>query len=164
VIAESDMDVFERLVELFRAGNARFRVIEHSSEGRSDLVAAIRGTRPAQGAKAIVCAIPVDGDTRFVLAVVPGDRRLDLKAVAKLVGGRKGSFAQAAVAEALTGCPIGAIPPVSFNDAVKLIVDGDFLEREAEIAFNAGRLDRSIVIASADYRRIVDPTIAAIAR
>jgi Ala-tRNA(Pro) deacylase len=67
--------------------------------------------RPAQGAKAIVCAIPVDGDTRFVLAVVPGDRRLDLKAVAKLVGGRKGSFAQAAVAETLTGCRSGPFRP-----------------------------------------------------
>jgi Ala-tRNA(Pro) deacylase len=52
---------------------------------------------------------------------------------------------------------------VSFNDAVKLVVDGDFLEREAEIAFNAGRLDRSIVISSADYRRVVDPTIVSIA-
>ncbi len=158
------MDVFDRLVELFRAGGARFRVIEHAAEGRSDLVAAIRGTRPAQGAKAIVCAIPVDGDTRFVLAVVPGDRRLDLKAVAKLVGGRKGSFAEAPLAEALTGCRIGAIPPVSFNESVKLVVDGDFLERESEIAFNAGRLDRSIVIASSDYRRVVAPLTGSIAK
>ena len=158
------MDVFDRLVELFRAGGARFRVIEHAAEGRSDLVAAIRGTRPGQGAKAIVCAIPVDGDTRFVLAVVPGDRRLDLKAVAKLVGGRKGSFAEAPLAEALTGCRIGAIPPVSFNESVKLVVDSDFLERESEIAFNAGRLDRSIVVASADYRRVVAPLTGSIAK
>jgi Ala-tRNA(Pro) deacylase len=157
------MDVFDRLVDLFRAGQARFRVIEHPSEGRSDAVAAIRGTRPAQGAKAIVCAIPVDGDTRFVLAVVPGDRRVDIRAVAKLVGGRKGSFAPPAVAEALTGCPIGAIPPVSFDGSLKLVVDDEFLDSESEIAFNAGRLDRSIVIASADYRRVVDPTIASIA-
>jgi Ala-tRNA(Pro) deacylase len=157
------MDVFDRLVALFRAGEARFRVIEHAPEGRSDAVAAIRGTRAAQGAKAIVCAIPVDGDTRFVLAVVPGDRRVDIRAVARLVGGRKGSFAQASVAEALTHCPIGAIPPVSFDPALTLVVDGEFLERESEIAFNAGRLDRSIVIASTDYRRVVNPLIAAIA-
>ena len=137
------MDVFDRLVDMFRAGRARFRVIEHAAEGRSDLVAAIRGTRPGQGAKAIVCAIPVDGDTQFVLAVVPGE---------------------APVAEALTGCRIGAIPPVSFNDSVKLVVDGDFLERESEIAFNAGRLDRSIVIASADYRRVVAPLTGSIAK
>jgi len=158
------MDTFERLVDLFRAGGARFRVIEHPAEGRSDTVAAIRGTRVEQGAKAIVCAVPVQGETRYVVAVVPGDRRVDVKAVARLMGGRKGSFAPPAVAQQVTGCAIGAIPPVTFDDALALVVDGDFLDREQEIAFNAGRLDRSIVIRAEDFRRIVKPTEAAIAR
>ncbi|MDQ2084317.1 YbaK/EbsC family protein [Xanthobacteraceae bacterium Astr-EGSB] len=157
------MDTFERLVDLFRSGNASFRVIEHAAEGRSDTVAAIRGTRVEQGAKAIVCAIPVGAETRYVVAVVPGDRRVDVKAVARLVGGKKGSFAAPAVAQMVTGCAIGAIPPVSFDDTLALIVDGDFLDREDEIAFNAGRLDRSIVIRAADFRRIVQPQEAAIA-
>jgi Ala-tRNA(Pro) deacylase len=157
------MDTFERLVELFRAGNARFRVIEHPAEGKSDTVAAIRGTRVEQGAKAIVCAIPVDGAPRYVVAVVPGDHKVDVKAVARLLGGKKGSFAAPAVAQQVTGCAIGAIPPVSFDDDLTLIVDGDFLDREDEIAFNAGRLDRSIVIKAEDFRRIVKPREAAIA-
>jgi Ala-tRNA(Pro) deacylase len=157
------MAVFEQLVELFSSGNAVFRVIEHEPQGRSDAVAAIRGTRPEQGAKAIVCAIPVADGTRYVVAVVPGDRRVDVKAVARHVGGKKGSFAQPAVAQQLTGCAIGAIPPVVFDDALALLVDDAFLDRETEIAFNAGRLDRSIVIRAADYRRIVAPDVAAIA-
>jgi Ala-tRNA(Pro) deacylase len=49
----------------------------------------------------------------------------------------------------LTGCVVGAIPPVAFNSSLKLVVDKQFLERESEIS-NAGRLDRSIVINSAD--------------
>jgi Ala-tRNA(Pro) deacylase len=157
------MDIFELLVDLFRRGNAVFRVIEHEPQGRSDAVAAVRGTRPEQGAKAIVCAIPVTDGTRYVVAVVPGDRRVDVKAVARHVGGKKGSFAQPAVAQQLTGCPIGAIPPVVFDDSLTLIVDDAFLDRETDIAFNAGRLDRSIVIRSADYKRIVAPELAAIA-
>jgi Ala-tRNA(Pro) deacylase len=157
------MDVFERLVELFQAGHAEFRVIEHEPQGRSDAVAAIRGTKPSQGAKAIVCAIPVKGETRYVVAVVPGDRKVDVKAVARILGGTKGSFAQPSVAQQLTGCAIGAIPPVVFDGSLSLVVDGDFLDRETEIAFNAGRLDRSIVIRSSDYRRIVSPSLASIA-
>jgi Ala-tRNA(Pro) deacylase len=85
-----------------------------------------------------------------------------MKAVARTVGGRKGSFAQALLVEELTGCVIGAIPPVAFNSSLKLVVDKQFFERESEIAFNAGRLDRSIVIDSADYVRIVRPTAASI--
>jgi Ala-tRNA(Pro) deacylase len=156
------MSVFDRLVFLFTSENARFRVIEHTPEGRSDLVAGVRGTTIAQGAKAIVCTIPVEGRERYVLAVLPGDRRVDMKAVARTVGGRKGSFAQASLAEDLTGCVVGAIPPVAFHGSLKLVVDKQFLERESEIAFNAGRLDRSIVIDSVDYARIVCPTAASI--
>ena len=155
------MGVFDRLVSLFTNENARFRVIEHTPEGRSDLVAGVRGTTIGQGAKAIVCAIPLEGRERYVLAVLPGDRRVDMKAIARTVGGRKGSFAQASLAKELTGCVVGAIPPVAFNSSLKLVVDKQFLER-AEIAFNAGRLDRSIVIDSADYARIVCPTAASI--
>lgn len=157
------MDVFESLVSLFQSGNATFRVIEHEAEGRSDVVAAVRGTKPSQGAKAIVCTISGSAEVRYVLAVLPGDRRLDMKALAKFVGGKKGSFAAPNVAQQLTGCPIGAIPPVTFDDQVKLVVDAEFLDRESEIAFNAGRLDRSIVIATADFRRIVQPPVASIA-
>jgi hypothetical protein len=82
------MNVFDRLVSLFTKENARFRIIEHAPEGRSDLVAGVRGTTIAQGAKAIVCATPVqDGREQYVLAVLPGDRRVDMKSVAKTVGG-----------------------------------------------------------------------------
>ena len=95
--------------------------------------------------------------------MLAGDRRVDMKAVAKAVGGRKGSFAQTSLAEELTGCAVGAIPPVAFNSLLKLVVDKQFLERESEIAFNAGRLDRSIVINAADYARIVCPTTVSIA-
>ena len=69
-----------------------------------------------------------------------------------------------AVAEAVTGCVMGAIPPVAFDDQLTTVVaDETFLATESEIAFNAGRLDRSIVIDTADYKRIVAPRIKQIA-
>lgn len=158
------MSMFDQLVALFTQHGARFRVIEHPAEGRSDLVAAIRGTSVAQGAKAIVCEIEGAASVRYALAVVPGDRKLNIKAVAQLAGGRKGSFAKPEIAEKLTGCVIGSIPPLSFNSALRLIVDAGLLAREEEIAFNAGRLDRSIVISAQDYRRIAAPLVSDIAR
>jgi Ala-tRNA(Pro) deacylase len=42
--------VLDKLVALFEEEEeARFRVIEHPASGRSNLVAAIRGTEPGQG-------------------------------------------------------------------------------------------------------------------
>jgi len=161
---ENSLSVFDRLVALFARHGARFRVIEHPAEGRSDLVAAIRGTTAAQGAKAIVCEIEGATSGRYALAVVPGDRKINMKAVAQLLGGRKGRFAAPQIAEQLTGCVIGAIPPVSFDRELRLIADAGLLAREEEIAFNAGRLDRSIVISSEDYRRIASPQVSDIAQ
>jgi Ala-tRNA(Pro) deacylase len=157
------MDRFEQLVAMLEGGGAAFRIIEHEAAGQSERVAAIRGTRPSQGAKAILCRLAAADGERFVLAVVPGNRRVDTRALAALFGARKASFAPPDVAEEITGCRIGAIPPVAFDERVSVVVDEGFLEDEPEIAFNAGRLDRSIVLDAADYKRIFAPRLARIA-
>jgi Ala-tRNA(Pro) deacylase len=157
------VDIFEELSQQLKAENASFRIIAHEPEGRSDRVAAIRGTTIHQGAKAMFCKVTGQNSETFVLAVVPSDRRVDMKALAALLGGDKALVASAGAAQDLTGCVPGAIPPVSYNDRLKVVVDSGLVEREREIAFNAGRLDRSIVLNTADYLRIFRPQVAAIA-
>jgi Ala-tRNA(Pro) deacylase len=159
------MQVFERLVELFTREQARFRVVEHDAAGRSEHVAAVRGTALGQGAKALVCLLPARAGeaARAVLAIIPGDRRLDGNKLARVFGQRKTSFAPAEEAQRLTGCVIGSIPPVSF-DGLPVVCDRELAGRYPEIAFNAGRLDRSIVLAVEDYLRIVRPQLADIQR
>ena len=151
--------VFEKLVALLEANHARFRVIEHPAEGRSELVAELRGTKPGQGAKAMFCR--TQGE--FVLAVLPGDRKLDFKKLAHAVGKRKAALATPEEAMRETGCRIGAIPPFSFWPHVKLVADPALIENHDEVAFNAGRLDRSMVLSSEDYVRIAKPLLAPLA-
>lgn len=151
--------VFEKLVALLETNRARFRVIEHPAEGRSELVAQIRGTKPGQGAKALFCR----SQGTWVLAVLPGDRKLDFKKVAEAAGKRKAALATPEEAMRETGCVMGAIPPFSFSPNIKLVVDPALIETHEEIAFNAGRLDRSIVLSSEDYVRIAKPEIRPVA-
>lgn len=156
-----ESEVFEQLCSLLQAHGANFRVIEHLPEGNSEMVAAIRGTAVGQGAKAMICSLK---NTDFhVMTVVPGDRRVDFKKVARHYGLSKVSLLEADKAVALTGCAIGAIPPFSFRPDLKLLVDPDLCRRFDEIAFNAGRLDKSIVLESKDYVRIAAPVVADIA-
>ena len=152
---------FDQLVSLLESGAARFRVLEHPAEGRSDLVAQIRGTAPGQGAKAMLCRSK-DGEPAYALVVLPGDRKLDFKRVAQALGLKKATLASPEEAMATTGCVIGAIPPFVDGAALRLVVDPDLVERFDEIAFNAGRLDRSIVLDSADYLRIARPLLHAV--
>ncbi|WP_173198514.1 YbaK/prolyl-tRNA synthetase associated domain-containing protein [Geobacter sp. SVR] len=154
--------MFEELTKLLRQENAKFRVIQHPAEGSSAKVAEIRGTLPGQGAKAMLCrAKGVPGI--FVLAVLSGDRKVDFRKVGEVVGGKKASLVSPEEATALTGCVMGAVPPFSFWPDVRLIVDPKLLESYEEIAFNAGRLDTSIVLNSRDYLCIAKPLLADIA-
>ena len=148
----------ETLIELLGAHQARFRIIEHTAEGKCDLVAQIRGTAPGQGAKAMLCKGKAR-DGCLALLVLPGDRKLDFKKVANALGVRKATLASPEEAMAATGNVIGAIPP--FPDAgIALWVDPSLVHTYDEIAFNAGRLDRSIVLDTKDYLRIAKPTMA----
>lgn len=150
--------VYDTLVTLLEQEGAKYRIIEHPSEGRSDLIAAIRGTAPGQGAKAMLCKSKDDSQT-LILAILPGDKKLDFKKVAAAGQVKKATLASAEEAERETGCVIGAIPPFTFSPAIKLVVDPGLVESFNEIAFNAGRLDKSIVLDSADYVRIAQPLL-----
>ena len=151
--------MFETLHTRLKQENARFRVIQHPAEGGSAKVAELRGTLPGQGAKAMVCRVKECPDV-FVLAVLPGDHKIDFKKVGALIGGKKASLVSPDEATKLTGCVMGAVPPFSFWPSVRLVVDPKLLNDHEEIAFNAGRLDTSIVLDSKDYARIADPLVA----
>nr|MBA2814725.1 putative Ala-tRNA(Pro) deacylase [Candidatus Pantoea persica] len=74
--------------------------------------------------------------------------------MAEAVGGRRASLASPAEVDMLTGCVFGAIPPLSFHPDLTLVVDPLLFVRYEEIAFNAGRLDRSVIVNTEDYRRL----------
>ena len=155
--------IHERLKALLDREGADYRVVEHESEGRTELIAKIRGNRTEQAVKSIVVMIRFGkNEPRYALANVPGDCRVDLKAVRALLGGSQSAFAPREKAEELTGCVIGSIPPVSFNDQLEVLADPLIQENE-EVVFNAGRLDRSIFIKCADFFRIAKPRLAKIA-
>jgi Ala-tRNA(Pro) deacylase len=156
-------DVFDRLVALLDEAKAKFRVIEHEAEGRSEKISVIRGNRPEQAAKAMVLDVRGGGGgRRSVLAILPGNRKLDFNAVARLFEARKCGFASRQSAEALTGCAMGAVPPFSLNPELSVVVDEDLLANDT-LYFNAGRLDRSMELDTRDWIAVAKPRVARIA-
>jgi Ala-tRNA(Pro) deacylase len=159
------MEVHDRLTALLDANDIEYRLLRHAAEGRSEAVAALRGTAVGQGAKALVCRVKMSSTQRaHVLAVFPADRQADLDAIARAVGGKKASLASRDLARELTQCEIGAIPPFVFNDELSLLVDETLGRRYDEIVFNAGRLDASIVMSAREYLTLVRPKTAAFTR
>jgi len=157
------MNVHERLCALLDREGAIYRVVEHVPEGRTEFIAKIRGNKPEQAIKSIVVQVRFGKkESRYYLANVPGHCRVDLAGIQSIFNGTDASIAPREKAEALTGCVIGAIPPFSFNDSLIVLADPLIQENE-EVVFNAGRLDRSIFMKSADYIRIAHPRLENIA-
>jgi threonyl-tRNA synthetase len=155
---------YEQLMAFLDEHQAHYRLIDHAPEGRTDLVSQLRGNDLAQAAKCIVVMIKIGKkEKQFVLAVIPGDRKLDLNGLKALFGGDYASFADQKIAEELTGAVAGTILPFSFNPALPVIVDPALLTHE-EIYFNAGRLDRSLALKTADYVRTANARVERIAQ
>ena len=157
-------NAYERLVALLEENGARYRLIDHEPEGRTEVVSPMRGNELSRAAKCIVMMVKIGKkQKRYVLGVVPGDARVDLNAVKALYGGTYVSFASADVAEELAGSVAGTILPFSFNEELELIADPAVLENE-EIFFNAARLDRSMALNAHDYARLAEPRLERIAQ
>jgi Ala-tRNA(Pro) deacylase len=122
----------------------------------------MRGHPVAQAAKCIIVMVKFGKKvTKFVLAVVPGDARVDLNAVKSLKGGTYAGFAPPDRAEELAASVVGTILPFAMDSRLELIADPG-LKQHDEIFFNAARLDRSIGLKMEDYVRLANPRFESI--
>ena len=156
-------DTYSQLVAFLDQHGAQYRLIDHAPEGRTEIVSPMRGNALSQAAKCIVLMVKLGKKvTKYVLAVVPGDARVDLNAVKAIMQGTYVSFASADIAERLAGSVAGTILPFSFNPELALVVDPSLLEND-ELYFNAARLDRSMVLKTSDYVALAKPRFERIA-
>lgn len=155
-------DTYSRLIALLNERGAGYRVIEHPPEGRTEIVSSMRGHPVVQAAKCMILITKLRKQTRYVLAVVPGNARIDLGAVKRVTGSTYVSFAAPQIAEELSGSVMGGVMPFSFDPRLELIVDPELLRQE-ELYTNAARLDRSIALRTHDYVRIANPRFEEIA-
>lgn len=152
-------DMYTHLITLLDQQGAHYRLIDHEPEGRTELVSVMRGNSLAQAAKCIVLMVKIGKKiTRYILAVIPGDAKVDLQAVKALMKGTYVAFASSDIAERLAGSVAGTILPFSFNPELELIVDPSLLEND-ELFFNAARLDRSLALKTSDYLALAKPRL-----
>ncbi|MBO8191476.1 YbaK/prolyl-tRNA synthetase associated domain-containing protein [Streptomyces oryzae] len=156
-------DTYRRLIALLDDTATPYRLIDHTPEGTTETVSALRGHPVSQAAKCLVLRVKPDRrTTRHVLAVVPGDRRVDLDAIRELFAARYAGVSDAATAERLARAVPGTVLPFSFDPDLELVADPDVVTRP-QLYFNAARLDRSLAVSGADYEKLARPRLAKIA-
>jgi Ala-tRNA(Pro) deacylase len=138
--------VFDRLCGLLSAKSAAYEVSRHQPVYTSEEAAAVRGTPLGSGAKALVCK----ADDRFVMIVLPADRKLSSKAVKRSEGVKSLRFATREEVEQLTGLAPGSIPPFGSLFGLPTWCD-QRLSAYRRINFNAGDHAISMSMSFPDY-------------
>jgi prolyl-tRNA editing enzyme YbaK/EbsC (Cys-tRNA(Pro) deacylase) len=153
----SSETVLQSIRELLRRERVPFREMHHEPTRTSEESARARGEELRVGGKALLIKL---GD-EFRLFVLSADRRFDSNAVKAHFGAKKLRFATPEELLERTGLVPGSVPP--FGHPIlpfELFVDESVFTNE-RIAFNAGSLSDSIIMASADYRRISQAIVLA---
>lgn len=117
------------------------------------------GLDPARVFKTLMANV----DGRLAVAVVPVSGKLDLKALAKALGGSKAAMADQAAAERATGYVVGGISPVGQKRAHPTVVDESALAHPT-VCVSAGRRGLDLELAPADLVAVTSATTAPIGR
>jgi Cys-tRNA(Pro)/Cys-tRNA(Cys) deacylase len=101
------------------------------------------------------------GPQGHILALVPGDRQLDLKRLARVLAAKKASLADAQTAERLTGYHVGGISPFGSRQALPVVMDQIILAFE-EVLINAGQRGVMLKMSPSDIQAGLDCLVAAV--
>lgn len=140
------------MLALTRAGVA-FTVHGYPHDPRAEsygLEAALAlGVDPARVLKTLVAEV----DGRLAVGVVPVSGRLDLKALARVLGGSRATLAERAAAERATGYVVGGISPLGQRRVLPTVVDSGATGHPS-VFVSAGRRGLDLEIAPADLLRV----------
>ncbi|MGW0663095.1 Cys-tRNA(Pro) deacylase [Streptodolium elevatio] len=104
-----------------------------------------------------------DVDGALTVGVVPVAGKLDLKALAAAVGGKRAAMADPAAAERTTGYVLGGISPLGQKKRLATVVDASALSH-GTVFVSAGKRGLEIEIAPADLLRMTAARTADIGR
>ncbi|MBW0253373.1 Cys-tRNA(Pro) deacylase [Cellulomonas sp. PS-H5] len=121
--------------------------------------AEVLGIDPEQVYKTLMASV----DGTLTVAVVPVAGKLDLKALAHAVGGKKAVMADPTAAERATGYVVGGISPLGQKTAHPTVVD-ETVQLFDTVFVSGGRRGLDVELAPDDLIRLTSATVADIAR
>lgn len=148
-------------LQVVLADGVAHSVHEHASDpsARDVGLASARalGVEPARVFKTLIA----DSGGDLVVGIVPVDRRLDLKALARAVGAKRVSLTDPPTAERSSGYVVGGISPLGQRTKLRTVVDSSALAHET-VFVSAGKRSLKVELAPSDLVRLTDATVAEI--
>jgi Ala-tRNA(Pro) deacylase len=139
-------------------GGAQYELLPHAHTESALAEAEALGVDPSEVGKTVVVRVP-EG---YVRALIPANRRVDVRKVRELVGGGKKKVHLATEEDLTRDYPefdLGAVPPVGGGRHDRVIVDSRLAERQS-VVVEAGSHDESVRIPIAELVRVARAEVA----
>jgi Cys-tRNA(Pro)/Cys-tRNA(Cys) deacylase len=136
-----------------------FEVVHYDHEEKGAAFAASATGFPLE--RTIKTLVVHLGGKSFGLALLPGDRELSLKKMAKAFGVKKAAMADAAAAERLTGYHVGGISPFGLRQRLPAVMAEHLLSHE-NVMINAGQRGVMLKMAPGDIVKAIGCKVQAL--
>ncbi|MFK4753376.1 MULTISPECIES: Cys-tRNA(Pro) deacylase [Oceanospirillaceae] len=152
-------------INLAKKAGITFTLHEYPHDPKADSwggeAAEALGLPPSQVFKTLLVSLSGHQST-LAVAIIPVDKKLSLKAIAKALGAKKADMADPAVAEKTTGYVVGGISPLGQKKLLPTVLDSS-AEQQTTINVSGGRRGLEIELAAADLLALTRGKLAAIA-
>lgn len=123
------------------------------------------GVAPDRVLKTLVASLDPGSGRRaeMVLGIVTVSAQLDLKALARALGGSRAVMAEVAAAERATGYVVGGISPIGQRRRHRTVVDSSALDHDT-VLVSAGRRGLDLAIDPADLVAVTEALVDRVGR
>jgi Cys-tRNA(Pro)/Cys-tRNA(Cys) deacylase len=130
-----------------------FKTVEYKHEEKgAEFAARAIGFALEKTVKTLVADLGPNG---YVLALMPGDKHLSMKKLAKACCAKKASMANTETAQRLTGYWVGGISPFGTRQKLAVVMEKSLFQYD-EVAINAGQRGVMLIMNPKDILRASD--------
>ena len=150
-----------RAIQFLKQQRISFEVVhyEHLEKG-AEFAARATGFPLGQTVKTLVVDL---GSKRYALALLSGERQLDMKRLARALSAKRVEMADALTAERITGYHVGGISPFGTRQPLPVVMDEEIIHLD-QVLINAGQRGAMLRMSPHDIRAALDCVIAAVAQ
>jgi Cys-tRNA(Pro)/Cys-tRNA(Cys) deacylase len=146
-----------RAIRYLEQKKAPFAIVKYDHEEKgAEFAASASGYPLERTVKTLVVDL---GAGEYLLALMPGDRQLSMKRLAKLCGVKRAAMADTRTAERITGYLVGGISPLGTKQRLRVVMEKSILNFE-KILINAGHRGTMLEIAPEIIRTVLECRVA----
>jgi len=146
-----------RAIQFLEQKKIPFEVVKYDHEEKGAAFASRASGFPLERT---VKTLVVDlGEKQYSLVMMPGDKQLSMKRLARVGGVKRAAMADTLTAERVTGYLVGGISPFGTKQKLQVVMDESILKFE-KILINAGQRGTMLKIAPEIVRTVLACTVA----